>query len=89
MLSDPCPPHISACCAPDERCSVTSADVSELLTRLGTVGKTTINKVYDKILPPVSRFGGGGRAKKKQSVIEKLKGFFEKYFGIGGSTKSS
>ncbi|NCB94006.1 MAG: type I restriction endonuclease subunit R, partial [Clostridia bacterium] len=29
--------------------------------------------------------GGGGRAKKKQGVIDKLKTFFEKYFGIGGS----
>ena len=37
----------------------------------------------DKIMPPISRFGGGGRAKKKQRVIEKLKTFFEKYFGIG------
>jgi len=42
----------------------------------------------DKIMPPVSRFGGGGtRTKKKQTVIDKLKGFFEKYFGIGGSAK--
>ena len=41
----------------------------------------------DKIMPPVSRFGGGGRAKKKQGVIDKLKGFFEKYFGVGGSAK--
>ena len=40
----------------------------------------------DKIMPPVSRFGGGGRAKKKQNIIDKLKAFFEKYFGIGGST---
>ncbi len=39
----------------------------------------------DKIMPPVSRFGGGGRTKKKQNVIDKLKAFFEKYFGIGGS----
>lgn len=39
----------------------------------------------DKIMPPVSRFGGGGRARKKQIVIDKLKTFFEKYFGIGGS----
>lgn len=38
----------------------------------------------EKILPPVSRFGGG-RDKKKQGVIEKLKAFFEKYFGVGGS----
>ena len=40
----------------------------------------------DKLMPPISRFGGGGRAKKKQSVIDKLKTFFEKYFGIGGSS---
>ena len=39
----------------------------------------------DKLMPPISRFGGGGRAKKKQGVIDKLKTFFEKYFGIGGS----
>lgn len=39
----------------------------------------------DRLMPPISRFGGGGRAKKKQSVIDKLKTFFEKYFGIGGS----
>ena len=40
----------------------------------------------DKLMPPISRFGGGGRAKKKQGVIDKMKGFFEKYFGIGGSS---
>lgn len=39
----------------------------------------------DKLMPPVSRFGGGGRAQKKQNVIGKLKMFFEKFFGIGGS----
>ena len=33
----------------------------------------------------ISRFGGGSRARKKQGVIDKLKIFFEKYFGIGGS----
>ena len=43
--------------------------------------KTTGTEI-DKIMPPISRFGGGGRAKKKQGVIEKLKAFFEKYFGI-------
>ena len=37
-------------------------------------------------MPPISRFGGGGRAEKKQHVIDKLKIFFEKYFGIGGSS---
>lgn len=50
--------------------------------------KTTGTDV-DKILPPVSRFGGGGsRDKKKQAVIEKLKAFFEKYFGIVNPTDS-
>lgn len=43
--------------------------------------KTTGTDI-DKILPPVSRFGGGGRAKKKQGVIGKLLKFFEKYFGL-------
>ena len=46
--------------------------------------KTTGTDI-DKIMPPVSRFGGGGRAKKKQNVVDKLKTFFEKYFGVGGS----
>lgn len=44
--------------------------------------KTTGTDI-DKILPPVSRFSAGGkRAAKKQSVIEKLTSFFDKYFGI-------
>lgn len=36
----------------------------------------------DKILPAMSRFGGGNRQEKKKAVIEKLKVFFEKYFGV-------
>ena len=44
--------------------------------------KTTGTDI-DKIMPPVSRFGGGNRAIKKQTVIGKLKDFFEKYFGLG------
>ena len=45
--------------------------------------KTTGTDI-DKLMPPVSRFGAGGaRAKKKQTVIDKLKGFFERFFGIG------
>jgi len=45
--------------------------------------KTTGTDI-DKILPPVSRFSGGGnsRAAKKQSVIGKLTAFFEKYLGL-------
>ena len=44
----------------------------------------TVGTDIDKLMPPVSRFGGGKRAAKKQGIIEKLKSFFEKYFGIGG-----
>ena len=47
--------------------------------------KTTGTDI-EKILPPVSRFGGGNRAAKKQTVIEKLKAFFERFFGIGDSS---
>ena len=36
----------------------------------------------DKILPAMSRFGGGNRQEKRKTVIEKLKVFFEKYFGV-------
>jgi len=47
--------------------------------RDGTL-KTT-GTAIDKIMPPVSRFGGG-RAAKKQGIIEKLMIFFEKYLGL-------
>lgn len=44
--------------------------------------KTTGTDI-DKLMPPVSRFGGGClRDKKKQGIIAKLKAFFEKYFGL-------
>ena len=36
----------------------------------------------DKILPPMSRFGGGDRQEKKKSVIEKIQAFFERYSGL-------
>lgn len=47
----------------------------------------TVGTDIDRIMPPVSRFGGGNRTKKKKTVIDKLKAFFEKYFGVGGSAK--
>lgn len=50
--------------------------------------KTTGTDI-DKLMPPVSRFGGGKRAEKKQTVIDKLKAFFERFFGIGGSSFKS
>lgn len=43
--------------------------------------KTTGTDI-DKIMPPVSRFGSGREA-KKNTIIEKLKAFFERFFGIG------
>lgn len=43
--------------------------------------KTTGTDI-SKIMLPVSRFGSGNRTEKKQTLIEKLKSFFEKYFGL-------
>ena len=37
---------------------------------------------FDRIMPPVSRFGGGNRVEKKEGIIEKLMIFFEKYLGL-------
>ena len=45
------------------------------------VMKTTGTDI-DKIMPPMSRFGGG-REKKKESIIQRLSKFFEMFFGIG------
>ena len=42
----------------------------------------TVGTDIDKIMPAMSRFGGN-REKKKLGIIEKIKAFFEKYFGIG------
>ena len=44
----------------------------------------TIGTDIEAILPPVSNFGGK-KARKKQTVIEKLKAFFERFFGIGSA----
>ena len=43
--------------------------------------KTTGTDI-DKIMPAMSRFGGGNREIKKKNIIEKLLAFFEKFFGI-------
>ncbi len=45
------------------------------------VMKTTGTDI-DKIMPPMSRFGGG-REKKKESIIQRLLAFFKRFFGIG------
>lgn len=47
----------------------------------------TIGTDIDKLMPPVSRFGGGNRDAKKQNVIDRLKAFFERFFGLGGEWK--
>ena len=59
--------------------------LDELIQELCPNGVTDV----DRLMPPVSRFGGGGsRDKKKQTVIEKLKAFFEKYFGLLSPTET-
>ncbi|MBQ3842328.1 MAG: type I restriction endonuclease subunit R [Ruminiclostridium sp.] len=45
-------------------------------------GIKTTGTDIDKILPAVSRFGGGNRKEKKEIVIEKLKDFFEKFKNV-------
>ena len=45
------------------------------------VMKTTGTGI-DKIMPPMSYFGGG-KIERKKSIIEKLQSFFDKYSGLG------
>lgn len=49
--------------------------------RDGTM-KTTGTDV-DKLMPAMSMFGNNNREIKKQSILERLLAFFEKFFGIG------
>ena len=52
-------------------------------TSLQTGEVKTSGTDIDKLMPPVSRFGGGGnRAKKKQGVIDRLSTFVQKFFGL-------
>jgi type I restriction enzyme, R subunit len=45
----------------------------------------TVGTTLDKVLPPISIFSvDGARTKKRESVIEKLTQFFEKFFDISG-----
>ena len=50
--------------------------------------KTTGTDI-EKILPPMRRFGGDNKTKRKQTIIEKISKFFEKYFGISNSENES
>ena len=68
----------------DER--LNSAEARKFLENAFRYGEVKIvGTDINKILPPMSRFGGGNRTAKKQTVIEKIQKFFEKYFGIGES----
>ena len=46
--------------------------------------KTTGTDI-DKLLPPVSRFGGGDRAEMKKGVIDRLMAYFEKFYGMANA----
>lgn len=51
--------------------------------RAGSV--STTGTAITKVLPPVSRFSlTGERTKKRESVLTKLSGFFERFFDISG-----
>jgi type I restriction enzyme R subunit len=51
--------------------------------RNGSVATT--GTALAKVLPPVSRFSPGGeRSKKRESVLDKLTRFFERFFDISG-----
>jgi type I restriction enzyme R subunit len=40
------------------------------------------------VLPPVSRFSaGGGHSVKKQRVVERLRTYFDRFFGLGGGSR--
>ena len=39
----------------------------------------------ERLIPPVSRFGKGKKIMKKQIIIDKLRGFFDRYFGISSA----
>ena len=43
----------------------------------------TAGTAITRVLPPVSRFSkDNGHGRKKQTVLEKLSAFFERYFGL-------
>ena len=46
--------------------------------------KTTGTDI-EKILPPMRRFGNSNRNERKQTIINKISKFFEKYFGLNNS----
>ena len=43
---------------------------------------SNIGTDIEKILPPMSRFGGGNRTEKKKTVFDRLFSFFTRFYGI-------
>ena len=67
----------------DERLKPEEAEkFAEVALQTGEVKTTGMD--IDRILPPLSRFGGdsNGRSQKKQRVIDRFVVFVQKYFGI-------
>lgn len=47
----------------------------------------TVGTDIDMIMPLVSHFGGDNRANKKKTVINRLKAYFYKFYGVAKFTK--
>ena len=47
-------------------------------------GMKTTGTDIDILLPPMTRFGSGNRAEKKNNLINRLLAYFERFFGVGG-----
>ena len=68
--------------------SLNSAETRKYLENIFRYGEVkTVGTDINKIMPPMSRFGGGNRTEKKQIIIAKIQRFFDKYFGIGEAPK--
>ena len=48
----------------------------------------TVGTDINSLMPPLRRFGSGNRVQKKNTIIDKLKAFFEKFWGIGKTFQS-
>jgi type I restriction enzyme R subunit len=50
-------------------------------------GVAATGTAITRILPPASRFSGGaGHAEQKRTVIERLSGYFERFFGLSAGS---
>jgi type I restriction enzyme R subunit len=46
-------------------------------------GMKTTGTDIDVLMPPMTRFGSGNRAEKKNNLINRLLAYFERFFGVG------